>query len=33
MQMFLYEIMERCSLNEEDEAKLKEYVELKGQYS
>lgn len=26
----IYEIMERCSLNEEDETKLKEYVESKG---
>ncbi|WP_424686286.1 MAG: N-acetylneuraminate synthase family protein [Halarcobacter ebronensis] len=26
----IYEIMERCSLNEEDEKKLKEYVESKG---
>lgn len=26
----IYEIMERCSLNEEDEIKLKEYVESKG---
>jgi len=26
----IYEIMERCSLNEEDEVKLKEYVESKG---
>jgi len=26
----IYEIMERCSLNEEDEIKLKEYVEGKG---
>ncbi|EGA63694.1 N-acetylneuraminate synthase family protein [Vibrio brasiliensis] len=26
----IYEIMERCSLNEEDERKLKEYVESKG---
>ena len=26
----IYEIMERCALNEEDEAKLKEYVESKG---
>lgn len=26
----IYEIMERCSLNEEDETKLKEYVEAKG---
>lgn len=26
----IYEIMERCSLNEEDENKLKEYVESKG---
>lgn len=26
----IYEIMERCSLNEEDEIKLKEYVEAKG---
>jgi N-acetylneuraminate synthase len=26
----IYEIMDRCSLNEEDETKLKEYVESKG---
>ncbi len=26
----IYEIMERCALNEEDETKLKEYVESKG---
>lgn len=26
----IYEIMERCALNEEDEIKLKEYVESKG---
>lgn len=26
----IYEIMERCALNEEDEVKLKEYVESKG---
>ncbi|MEZ8281645.1 N-acetylneuraminate synthase family protein [Vibrio splendidus] len=26
----IYEIMERCSLNEDDETKLKEYVESKG---
>lgn len=26
----IYEIMERCALSEEDEIKLKEYVELKG---
>jgi sialic acid synthase SpsE len=26
----IYEIMERCSLNEEDEIKLKEYIEAKG---
>ena len=26
----IYEIMERCALNEEDEIKLKEYVEAKG---
>jgi sialic acid synthase SpsE len=26
----IYEIMERCSLNEEDEIKLKEYIESKG---
>ncbi|TMO54075.1 N-acetylneuraminate synthase family protein [Pseudoalteromonas phenolica] len=26
----IYEIMDRCSLNEEDEIKLKEYVETKG---
>jgi sialic acid synthase SpsE len=26
----IYEIMERCALNEEDETKLKEYVEAKG---
>ncbi|MPY24865.1 N-acetylneuraminate synthase family protein [Shewanella sp. YLB-07] len=26
----IYEIMDRCSLNEEEETKLKEYVELKG---
>eukprot|EP00764_Aduncisulcus_paluster_P006630 gnl/Carplike_NY0171/2210_a2979_461.p9 GENE.gnl/Carplike_NY0171/2210_a2979_461~~gnl/Carplike_NY0171/2210_a2979_461.p9 ORF type:complete len:348 (-),score=28.08 gnl/Carplike_NY0171/2210_a2979_461:10084-11127(-) len=26
----IYEIMERCSLNEEDETKLKEYIESKG---
>ena len=26
----IYEIMERCSLNEEEEKKLKEYVESKG---
>ena len=26
----IYEIMDRCSLNEEDEVKLKEYVEAKG---
>lgn len=26
----IYEIMERCSLNEEDETRLKEYVESKG---
>ena len=26
----IYEIMERCALNEEDESKLKEYVESKG---
>lgn len=26
----IYEIMERCSLNEEDETKLKDYVESKG---
>ena len=26
----IYEIMERCALNEEDETRLKEYVESKG---
>ena len=26
----IYEIMERCALNEEDENKLKEYIESKG---
>jgi N-acetylneuraminate synthase len=26
----IYEIMERCSLNESDELSLKEYVESKG---
>ena len=26
----IYEIMERCALNEEDETKLKDYVEAKG---
>lgn len=26
----IYEIMERCSLNEEDETKLKDYIEAKG---
>ena len=26
----IYEIMERCALNEEDELELKKYVELKG---